>query len=441
MGFRLRRTSSAHPDRSGWYPPAPPRVFYGWWVIAAGLFIALYTAGAIIFGFTAVFEPIVREFGWPYAQVSLAASLLGMETGLLAPLVGFLVDRWGARRWLFLGLTIVGLGLMLLSQITSLAGFYGASFLISLGMSVCSTSVFLTAAANWFRKRIALTSGIAASGFALGGTIVPAVAALIDRSGWRTAMVVLGVATWVICLPLSLVIRHRPEQHGLLPDGDLNQAGGAAGNSGPGDSPDTDYSAGQALRTRAFWHIALAFMFQMLVINAVVVHVMPFLSSVGVSRAAASLVASATPVASVLGRLTFGWLGDRLHKRRLMAACFIFTGLGMASFGYMADGTAWLVAPFLLFFSTGWGGGVTIRAALLREYFGRKSFGTILGFTMGIVMLGNLAGPPLAGWAFDRWSDYRGIWLAFAGLAIVSVVLAATTPPNAIERPPGKAKT
>ena len=140
------------------------------------------------------------------------------------------------------------------------------------------------------------------------------------------------------------------------------------------------------------------------------------------------MVASAVPLVSIGGRLSFGWLGDRLDKRWLTAAGLALTSLGLLFFGYAAGGDMWLHVPFLIFFSTGWGGGVTLRFALLRQYFGRRRFGTIHGFVVGIMMLGHMAGPPLAGWAFDTWGSYQGIWFAFAGLAAAAVVVMVTTP-------------
>jgi MFS family permease len=155
---------------------------------------------------------------------------------------------------------------------------------------------------------------------------------------------------------------------------------------------------------------------------------MPYLGSIDLSRAASSQVASSVPVISICGRLGFGWLGDRLDKRHLTAICFFLTSGGLVFFGCAADGRTWLLVPFLVLFGIGWGGGVPIRVALLRKYFGRKSFGTIYGFTMGIVMLGNLAGPPIAGWVFDRCGTYQGMWFALAGLAVFSVLLTAMIP-------------
>ncbi len=136
----------------------PSSVFFGWWIVAASFFIALYTGGAIFYGFTAIFEPIASEFGWSYTQISLAASLRGLEMGLLAPLTGIFVDRWDPRRLIFIGIIIAALGLIVLSGTTSLAMFYGAFLLITIGMSCSSMTVLMTTVANWFRRRLGVAS-------------------------------------------------------------------------------------------------------------------------------------------------------------------------------------------------------------------------------------------------------------------------------------------
>lgn len=403
-------------------------VFYGWWVVAAGFFISLLTGGGIFFGFTAVLEPLANEFGWSYGQISLAASLRGLEMGLLAPLVGVVVDRWGARRLIAGGAVCLGLGLVLLSHVSSLGMFYGVFVLIAVGTSGLSTTVTLTAVVNWFRRRVATATGIVVSGFAAGGVMVPVVTMLIDKYEWRTAMVILGLAVWATILPLSLLVRHKPEQHGYFPDGD----GGSPAISGGRQSPPPRTNEGTPAKvtgaTRVFWHIALASMCHMLVMSAVVTHVMPYLTNTGISRPAASLAAGALPVASAGGRLGFGWLGDRHNSRRVAAIGFALVASGLLFFECISATSVWLLFPFLVLFSTGWGGSVTMRAALLREHFGRSRFGKMYGRTIGVAMLGNIAGAPLAGFAFDQLGSYRGVWFALAGVAVAGLVTVLTIP-------------
>ena len=135
------------------------------------------------------------------------------------------------------------------------------------------------------------------------------------------------------------------------------------------------------------------------------------------------------PVVSICGRLGVGWLGDRLGRRQVYAVSFILMTVGMLLFGCVNIAGMWLLVPFVITFSFGWGGNVTIRMAFLREYFGRSSFGTILGSMAGIMMIGHVTGTPLAGWIFDTWGSYQSTWLGFSALTLVGMLLVLTIPP------------
>jgi MFS family permease len=411
------------------------KVFYGWWVVCACFFIALYTGGIVVFGFTALFEPITSQFGWSYTQISLAATLNGLLTGLTAPLVGLLVDRWGPRKLVFGGVIISCLGFMLLSRITSLPMFYGAFLLIYIGYSATSGVVMMTAVANWFRQNIAMAAGVAATGFAMGGLLVPLVTMLVDTFKWQTAIFSLGLGMLLIPLPLSLLFRRRPEEKGYLPNGDAGNITVASEDLTSVTNHGANVSVKRVLKGRAFWHIAMALMCQGVALNAVTVHVMPYLGSVGIARSTSSLAVSAITVTNVVGRLTFGWFGDRIEKRRIAAASLALTTLSLFCLGYVPSGGVWLLVPFLILFGFGFGGQFTMISPLLTGYFGRSRFGTIYGFTHAIMQLGGTIGPPLAGWVFDKWGSYQSIWFVFTGLSIAAVVIMASTPPigNPIE--------
>jgi len=195
----------------------------------------------------------------------------------------------------------------------------------------------------------------------------------------------------------------------------------------PSAGEETDVK--QALTSRPFWHIALAALYQAFAVNAVVTHVMPYLSSIGIARSISSLMASVTPVTSIVGRLGFGWLGDRHDKRRVATLGFTLMTLGLILFGCIPNVGIWLLVPFAIIFGIGWGGIVPIRAALVREYFGRSRYGTILGFVFGVMMVGVIMGAPLAGWAFDTWGTYQGIWFVFAGGGVAALFTTLTIPP------------
>lgn len=404
-----------------------PRFFYGWYIVGASLFILLYTGGIAHFGFTAVFEPIVDEFHWSYAQVSLASSLRGLEMGLLAPLIGFFVDRWGPRKMVFAGGIFICLGFLVLSRVTSLAMFYSAFALIAIGMSLSSGTVLMTAIANWFQRKAGLAMGIVASGFGLGGLMIPVVTVLVDKLEWRTAMVVVGFGMLVIVLPLSFVMRHKPEQYGYQLDGEtiVMDASGVAEQA---LGADTGLTARQAVKNRAFWHLAVASLCHSFVLGAVVTHMMPYLSSLGIVRTTGSFVASVLPVASIVGRLNGGWLGDRYGRKQVFTASFVLMTVGVLLFGFVSLERMWILVPFIITLSLGWGGSVTTRMTLLREYFGRGSFGTILGFTSGVMMVGHITGAPLAGLVYDVWGSYQGAWLSYGALTLVGAALVFTIP-------------
>ncbi|MFB0506844.1 MAG: MFS transporter, partial [Thermodesulfobacteriota bacterium] len=170
--------------------------FYGWWVVLASFFIILYRSGAVSYGFTAFFEPIVEEFGWSYTQVSIVFSLRGLEMGIVAPIMGFLVDRFGSRKLTFSGVVVLGFGLILLGLTNSLVMFYGAFFLLVLGASGCASTVLMTAVAHWFRRNVGKAMGLVGCGFGAGGILIPLIVRLIDLYQWRTTLIILGLGMW-----------------------------------------------------------------------------------------------------------------------------------------------------------------------------------------------------------------------------------------------------
>lgn len=393
-------------------------IFYGWWIVAASFFIALYVAGIIFFGFTAFFEPIVQEFGWSYTEVSIGASLRGLEMGILAPLIGFLVDRFGSRKLVLFGVITVGFGLLLISQTRSLVTLYSGFLLLSLGAGGCTSVVLYTAVANWFKRHISRALGIAACGFGAGGVMVPLIPWLINIYDWRTTMIILALGMWIIGIPLALVIRDKPEQYGYLPDGGAMPI---VTPDYPAGSEAVGGSFSNIIKDRTLWLISLAEAIRWIILTAVVIHIMPYLSTVGIPRTSAAFVAAAIPLISLIGRFGFGWLGDMFDKRYLMAITYFLTGLGMMALSFASTGA--VIFIFVMFFSLALGGGVTLRGAMLSDYFGRSSFGKALGIIMGASAVGGIIGPTLAGLTFDTTGSYRLIWLVYCGLTIIPVAV------------------
>lgn len=397
-------------------------IFYGWWIVLAGFIISLYVGSVVFFGFTAFIEPIRREFGWNYTQISLAASLRGLEMGIFAPLVGFLADRFGSRKLILCGTITVGAGLILLSTTQSLAMFYGSFILLGFGAGGCAGVVLSTVVANWFKKKVGIALGVMVSGFGASGLIVPLIVRLIDLYQWRTTLIILGLGMWAIGVPLSFVIRNRPEQFGYLLDG------GVSACAAPNIETEIEVEKigfKEALREKAFFYLAFADGMRMLTVMAVITHVMPYLNNIGIPRSTAGVVAGAIPLVSIIGRLGMGKLADIFDKRYVMALALMCMGLGTLVFSYVHVKPVIFIPIFLLLFSPGFGGMMVLRGALLREYFGRDIFGKLIGFTMGSAAIGGIIGPTLAGLIFDALGSYQFVWLAFCapvGLAIVLIL-------------------
>jgi MFS family permease len=312
----------------------------------------------------------------------------------------------------------VGFGFILLSYTHTLAMFYASFVLISFGASGCTSVVTMTAVANWFQKKIGIALGIMGSGIGAGGFIVFLIVRLIDLYQWRSTLIILGFGMLVLGIPLSFAIRNRPEDYGFLPDGQILNP--------PVQTSETrvknvEIGFKEALKMRAFLILSIAEAIRQLTIHAVIFHVMPYLSSIGVSRATGGMVAGAVPIIGIVGRFGFGWLSDFIDKRRVLAATFLLIALGVLAFGHAYLG-GWLIFLFLIFFPLGHGGAMVVRGAIVREYFGKSSFGKMMGVMMGSGAIGGIIGPTLAGWAFDVYGSYHLIWLLLFGLCCLATV-------------------
>ncbi|MBW2561534.1 MAG: MFS transporter [Deltaproteobacteria bacterium] len=394
------------------------RIFYGWWIVGACFLIAFYVSSVIFFGFTVFFEPLVREFGWSYTQISFASSLRGLEMGILSPLIGFLVDRFGSRRLLLAGTITVGIGLILLSYTQSLLMFYGAMLFMAFGAGGCTSVVTMTAVARWFRRDIGKALGIMSAGFGASGLMVPLIVWLVDACGWRTALIALGLGMWIIGIPLALVIRDSPEQYGYLPDGASSDDPAILNDPQTMDSSMTIWDV---LKDRTLLCLNLAETVRFMALTSVVIHIMPHLSNVGTPRSTAGVIVAAIPLVSIIGRFALGWLGDVFDKRYITSLAFCLMGIGVfaLTFVHMKVG----LALFLLSFPAGFGGISVLRGTILREYYDPRAFGTMLGIMMGFAAVGGIIGPTLAGWAFDTFGNYQCVWSVFSLLLFLAIVL------------------
>ena len=394
------------------------KIFYGWWVVISCALIGLYVGGVVFFGFTAFFLPIKEEFGWSHAQISLAVSLQGAEMGIFAPLVGFLVDRFGPRKLIIWGIITVGSGLLLLSRTQTLLMFYVSFLLVSFGAGGCTAVVLTTAVANWFHKKIGIAMGLMGAGIGGGGLVVMLLPYLIRQFQWRTTIIILALGMLAVCIPLGIMVRNRPEQYGDVPDGNSS-----ASPVHPTESPDKgiEMDFKQALKNKSFIYLNIAELIRLTAIPAVILHVMPYLDSIGISEGISGFIAGAIPLFGIAGRLGFGWLSDKMSKRYVLAITFGLLSIGTLSFAYAQ--AVWPIFVFLFCFPLGHGGSMVLRGAIVRDFFGRASFGKLIGIILGAGAVGGIIGPTLGGWVFDVTGSYYTVWILMSALTALAIVM------------------
>jgi sugar phosphate permease len=392
-------------------------VFRGWWVVGAGFGLEVLI-GALMFHAYGAYVVLLREeFGWSKTMLSAAFSMARAESGILGPIQGWLTDRLGPQTLIRIGMAIFGVAFMLLSQINSPATFFAVFFLMALGSSLGGYLPVTVAIVRWFRRRRALALSLSATGMPIGGLLAPVVVLALTRFGWRWTAFASGVLILLIGVPLARLVRSSPESCGLAPDGDpRDRRHHAVASTAP-----VDFSPREAMRTPAFWLIALGHGSALLVVSALMVHLVVHVTErLGYSLHQAATVVAMMTVMQGIGQVAGGWTGDRINKRAIVVGCMV--GHATALFMLASATTLAAVVAFAALHGLAWGVRGPLMAAIRADYFGTASFGTITGFSSMIVMFGMMFGPLVAGVLADRTGSYELGFRVLAGLAALGSI-------------------
>jgi len=437
------------------------KLFHGWKMVGAGAALQVLQGGLMQQSYGAYVAVLSDERDWSKTELSGGAALMSLETAIIGPLVGWLVDRFGEGLVIRAGVVLFGLGLVGLGLVDSLAAFYSAIAVCAVGMTLCGYFPVNVAVIHWFERHRARALSAVGLGVGFGGVLVPLVAGVMQAYGWRVTAIISGVLVLVVGLPLSRVFRGRPQQLGEHVDGvpppgpaataPLGAGTAAAGTAGTaaasaasaasaaavapsaasappsvgadGSALSADeqamrgFTLHEAMRTRAFWLLAIGHGAALLVVGAVNVHAITHMKEgLGYSVNLASLVIMMMTIAQIGGVLFGIWIGDRFVKRRVAALAMVGHFLGLIMLTY-ASGFAMLVA-FAVLHGAAWGVRGPFMQAMRADYFGRRSIGMILGVSAVVVAIGQVAGPLVAGVFVDLMGDYR---LGFTVLALVSL--------------------
>lgn len=415
--------------------PAKSRIFYGWWITAAGAIMQGLVAVLLNQSFGTYAKVLSDEFQWSKTLFSAAFAMARVETGFLGPLEGWLIDRFGPRQIMRFGVILLGIGLMLFSLIQAPWQFIAVFLVMSIGASFASFMPISVAIVNWFERRRARALSILSLGFATGGLLVPVLVLLIEQFGWRPTAFASGVVIIVIGLPLAQMIRHRPEPYGMFRDG-------IAPEDEPTDASEDrprrlvragDYTARQAIKTSAFWLIALGHGSALLIVAALQVHLVLHLTeNLAYSLAGAASVVALVTIMQFAGQALTGVVGDRWNKRYICVVCM---GMHATAILFLAYATElWMVGAFAVLHGVAWGARGPLMSAIRADYFGGQNFGTIMGTSSLIASIGTTAGPLIAGILADRSGNYETGFTVLAVLAALgSIFFIAARPPARLE--------
>jgi len=425
--------------------PSGTGVFSGWWVVLACSVIGAYGGGTYFYGFTLFFNPLREELNLSSTQTSLIFSLTRLEGAFEGVIVGYLIDRFGARRIMMLGVPLAGIGFILWGTIVHSYLAFALVYVgvIATGINAGFFHPGLTVANNWFIRRRALAMSLMGTSMGVGGAIlVPLLGVSISSFGWRPTAIGVGVVLLIFIAPLTLLVHHRPEDRGLRPDGDPpaeDPASAApppeAASEMPSVLPVTsvvtnegDYTVGEAFQTRAMWILLAAVTIRFFTHTALMVHLAPILIDRGFGLVAAGGSVGLLALLSVPTRLMAGWLGDRFNTRRVIACLLTFDALGLLVLLNATE--TWHVYLFILLWAAGYGAGV-LNWAVVGNYFGRSRFATIRGLMGSVYSAGAMLGPLYAGWVYDRTGSYDdAIKVFLAGVLAAALIYALGPAPR-----------
>ncbi|MDA0269977.1 MAG: MFS transporter [Chloroflexi bacterium] len=416
------------------------RLFFGWWLVGAAALIQMLIGVLMQQSFGAYAAAMTREFGWSRSALGFGYSLSRVETGLLGPIEGWLIDRFGARTIMRLGLVLFGVSLILFSQTRSLWMFYVSFALVSLGATLGGFMPITVALVKWFERYRGRAMGISSIGFAVGGLLAPAVVLSIEEFGWRQTAFASGVLVMVLGIPLTGLFKDRPEDIGEYVDGINPEEKAAFRESHPEHAAtftDVDFTAIEAFRTRAFWMIAFGHGAALTVVTAVMAHAYLHLTeSLGYSAGGAAAVLALMTAMQMAGQVGGGILGDRMSKRMIAMGCMSMHAVGLLLLAYFG-GVMIAAVGFAVLHGFAWGARGPLMQAIRADYFGTSSFGSITGTSQVITMFGTASGPIIAGILYDRTGSYEIGFTVIAAIAAAgSVFWILATKPAAPVRPP-----
>jgi MFS family permease len=413
--------------------PPQRRMFYGWWIVIIGCLQDAVKGGLFNTGFSLYFLPVLNELHLSRAATSLPFSLAKLESALIGPIAGYLIDRFEIRVMMVLGTLMAGLGFVLLAFTHSYLAFLVVFiFLLASGFQVGFNQASMAAVNHWFFIKRGLAMSILQTGQAIGGVVLfPLVALAVLKLGWRSSALLSGGVIF-LTLPLILVIRRSPESMGLLPDGETEPPPSASGVATRPRRPPRDLvelTPKEALKSSAFWLIVGFHSLRNIPYAGVTVHLVPLLVWKGFDQSTASFFVGLMSFSAVIVRPLTGWMGDRWSKQKIGATGVLLGGLGLSVLVFSSGGF-WHMVLFVVLFS--FADGInSVTWALVGDLFGRKHFASIRGWVGMFQSFASMPAAVFTGWVYDQTQSYTYALLPFLAMyGLAALFLWQVSPPK-----------
>ena len=407
-------------------------MYFGWKTVFAGAIIACWGYGSWYYGMGALLLPLTQEFGWTRTQLTMAFSMRSIEGGLEGPIGGWLIDKYGERKITIISTIIACIGLVAVLYVTTIWQFVIVwGFIVSLGFNLGLYDTVNSAVAKWFHRDRSRAIGVVTIGGGLGApVIVPIMAFIIQDYGWRSALVFVIISTAALCIPLAWFFMkdHPPEYYGMLPDGDHLKL--KKGEAPVALDYGYDFTPKEALKTKSFWMMLMAFMLNGGTLAMITIHQMAFHQSLGIDALAAAGILGLMATISLGGRFLTVTLGNKYTERQYIMLGYVLRTIGLVIFIYAR--TIPIIMMFALFYGVGYGITIPAQTSLRANYFGRKAYATITGYTTMFTAITNVAYPVFAAWIYDTTGSYiQAFWIvtALQAFAIVFMYMARKPDP------------
>ena len=410
-----------------------PRFFYGWYIVLAGFLGNVAAGGIQSFTFGVIYPAMSDALGWGRGAVAIGLALRPLGAAFMGPIVGPLIDKFGAKWLMFFSAIIGGIATIAVAEVTQIWQFYvvygiaGALTFTGVGDLVATAVI-----PKWFIRKRGRALGLATMGNpAAGMVLAPMLAFVVIEFGWQVGWWFLGLLILFLGTPASLLMRRQPEDFGLLPDGDVDSLEQSDGqNENRKATPvEVQWTARESVQTLTFWLLLLAFTVGLTAVGGVVLHEYAFLTERGLSSPVAAAVLSTHAVGAALARIIWGGLADRFPIRYVMSAIFFFSACGLAIL--LLSSSVPFAFLFAVVYGLSVGGTGVVQPTIWANYFGRGFIGTIRGITMPAQLVSVAAGPVMAGVLYDVTGGYTLPYQIFlATLVIGGIIMIFTRQPE-----------